>query len=260
MIHRRISLRIRPAPFAAVVVALFVGASTAAAQGDAAPGGATSGRSLLSFVQAGGPIGYTIIVLSVAGLMLTVDSFLRLKSEKLLPPGLVQQSLDLAQRGRFSELRSMCKGNDSMFGRIVGAALDEGNWGVDAVREALQRHGTQEVTHLHQRVGYIGLIGAVAPMLGLLGAVTGMIGSFQVLGAAKGAARPDELAVGISEALVTTTMGLIVALPMMFFYSFLRDRVTRIGQRAGGLCEQIVRIMSVVVTARGQQQAAEQHP
>lgn len=234
-------------------VVLAVGAE-ALAQGTTAPPpdnpNGSGGRSLLAFIEAGGPIGYVIILFSLVGLALAIDGFLRLRTDRLLPQGMIEQSMELTQRGKFGELRTLCKANDSLLARVVGSALDDGNWGIDAVREAMQQRGTREITRLHQRVGWIGLIGALAPMLGLLGTVTGMIRSFQVLGDAKGSARPDELAVGISEALVTTTMGLIVAVPMMFLFSFLRDRVTRVGQDAGGVCERIVRVMGIVIDQR----------
>ena len=67
----------------------------------------------------------------------------------------------------------------------------------------------------------------------------------------RGAARPDELAVGISEALVTTCMGLVVAVPLMFFHNLFRDRVARIAHDASARCERLVRVMATVIEARG---------
>ena len=240
----------------AVVIALLLTLVTtvwAQASGEPAapPAGEVAPRSgVLPLIQAGGAVGYVIILLSVAGIALVVDAFVKYKEDKLLPPALVKQSLELAHQGKFSELQRVCSTHDSMLARIVDSALAEGTWGLDAVREGMEQHGNRQLTRLHQRVGYIGFIAAIAPMLGLLGTVTGMIRSFNVLGHAQGAARPDQLATGISEALVTTCMGLIVAVPLMFFHTFLRDRVTRIGQSAGATCEKLLRIMAVVVDGR----------
>lgn len=211
---------------------------------------AVSSRTFLDLVQAGGLVGYAIILLSVVGVALIVDGFIRLRPEKLVPPSLMEQAQELARLDRFGELLNVCKANDSLLGRIVAGALSDGSWGLEAVRERMQQEGSREITHLRQRVGYIGLIASIAPMLGLLGTVVGMIASFKLLGEAKGAARPDELAQGISLALVTTCMGLIVAVPLMFFYAYLRDRITRIGQDAAAAGEKLLRIMSVVIDAR----------
>ena len=207
-------------------------------------------KSMLDFIRAGGVVGYVIIALSFVGIGFAIDAFINIQSKKLIPLGLAQEFEQLAAHGKFSEIKTLCQANETMFGRIVGAALSQGQMGIEAVKESMQESGTREVTRLRQRVGYIGFIASVAPMLGLLGTLTGMIGSFDVLGMEKGAARPDQLAVGISEALITTCMGLVVAVPLMFFYSILRDRITRIGQQASGQCDRLLRCMSVAIVAR----------
>lgn len=236
------------------VVLLFSPAVYAQGQNGAAGDAteATTQRSMLDLVQAGGPVGYAIILLSLCGLALVVDSYLRLKDEKLVPQNLAEQVHELTTKGRFEEVLSLCKTHDSMLARVIAGGLSDGKLGIDAVREGLEQQGVMEVTRLRERIGYIGLIASVAPMLGLLGTVTGMIASFRLLGEAQGAARPDELALGISQALVTTCMGLIVAVPLMFFYAFFRNRITRIGNEAAAVGEKMLRIMSVVLETRRQ--------
>lgn len=208
-------------------------------------GGAS--RSLLDLVMAGGPVGYLIILLSFVGLALIVDGFIRLRKRELLPEALAEQVLELAGKRRFEEILSLCKTSDTLLGRVTASGLVEGRLGIDAVREGLQQRGEQEFTSLRQRNGYLGLIAAVAPMLGLLGTVTGMISSFQLLGEAQGAARPDELALGISQALITTCMGLILAVPLTFFYAFFRDRINRIAQETGAIGDKMLRVMAVAI-------------
>lgn len=231
-------------------------AQSGAASGDAAVQPSAQTRSLLDLIKAGGIVGYVIILLSLAAGTLVVDSFLRVRTDKLLPPSLVTQLEQLTRQGKFNDILMLTRGNDSMLGRVVAGGISRGEMGLPAIREALQEHGARELTRLHQRIGYINLAAASAPMLGLLGTVTGMISSFNVLGMAKGAARPDELAVGISEALVTTCMGLVVALPLMFLHNHLRDRVTRIGQETAGLCERLLRNMAVALETRMAARAA----
>lgn len=209
--------------------------------------------SVLEVVQAGGWVGYAILLLSVVGLALVIDAFLRIRDDKLVPPLLAEQASNQARHGQFRQMLTTCEGDQSLLGRILARALPEGNLGLDALREAVQQEGEKQVTRLRQRVGYIGLIASIAPVLGLLGTVIGMIRSFQVLGEARGAARPDELAVGISEALVTTCMGLILAVPLMFFHTYFRDRLTRVGQEAGTVCDRILRLMALHVSQRQQQ-------
>jgi biopolymer transport protein ExbB len=224
----------------------------------AAPAGAT--KSLIDYIKAGGWIGHTIIALSFVGVALVIDSYVHVRAERLLPAAVWQQADQLARKGRFSDILTLCQGNESMFSRIVRAALAQGQLGIEAVRETMQESGTREVTRLQHRVGYLGFIASASPLLGLLGTVVGMISSFAVLGSQKGAARPDQLASGIAVALVTTCEGLIVAIPMLFFHNLFRDRVTRIGQEASGLCERLLRVMTTVIAARAAQGSSAVQP
>ncbi|MFB3892055.1 MAG: MotA/TolQ/ExbB proton channel family protein [Phycisphaerae bacterium] len=139
-----------------------------------------------------------------------------------------------------------------MIARIVSVGLAYGNFGLPALRQAMQEQGVKEVTRLTHRINYMGFLGAVAPMLGLLGTVIGMISSFNVLGSSKGSARPDELAGGIAFALVTTCEGLVLAIPMMFFHNFFRDRVAKLGQESGTICERLMRHATMVMEIKTQ--------
>jgi len=240
------SRRLAWAAMAAVVV-MGLGlaahaASDAGPPGDAGPPEAR--KSVADFIRDGGPVGYVIIFLSFVGLALVVDALLNLQAYKLMPPPLAEQMIQLARQGRVADLLNVARTVDCMLGRIVVGTLGQGRMSLADVQDTMQEQGEREVTRLQQRVTYIGFIAAIAPMLGLLGTVTGMIQSFNVLGVEQGAARPDELAKGISEALVTTCMGLVVAVPLMFFHIYFRGRVTRIGQDAAGYCERLVRTLT----------------
>lgn len=240
-------MMIRPLVLAVVIVG--VSATAVLAQGAE---DTTTNRSLLDLVQAGGWVGYVIMLLSLCGLALVVDAFMRLNDQRQVPLNLADQIHELTAKGKFEEVLALCKTNDSMLGRIISGGLSDGRLGLEAVREGMEQAGVMEVTRLRERNGYIGLIASIAPMLGLLGTVTGMIASFRLLGEAQGAARPDELALGISQALVTTCMGLIVAVPLMFFYAFFRNRITRIGQESAAVGEKMLRLMAVVLETRRQ--------
>ena len=210
--------------------------------------------SLFAFILAGGTIGMIIILLSFVGLGLVIDAFVKIREDDLLPDQLAKQAINLARQGQFTELKTVCKTDNSMLGQILSHAIEEGDLGLDAVREHIEHEGNRQLTRLHQRVGLIGLIASIAPMLGLLGTVVGMIDSFQILGLSKGVAGPDDLAVGISKALVTTCMGLIVAVPLIFFHAYFRDKVTRISNETSAICERILRVIAVVLTRQQQQQ------
>jgi len=212
-------------------------------------------KGFLDFLKAGGVVGFALIALSLVGGGLVIDCFLHIKDEKLMPPAVLEEAEKLVRKGQFAQLLSFCQANESLFCRIFRTGLSQGSLGLPAVRQAIQDQGMKEITRLNHRVNYMGFLGAIAPMMGLLGTVIGMISSFNVLGSAKGAARPDELASGIAFALTTTCEGLVLAIPMMFFHNYFRDRVARMGQECSSTCERLLRLMGAALEARNTRSA-----
>jgi len=202
-----------------------------------------SGGGLGDFIRAGGLVGHAILLVSFVGMALAIDGLLRLRSDRLVPRLVTEQLVGLAQARKYDDMFILCRSVDCLLTRIVYEALAQGKVSLADAREIMQGQGTREVTRLHQRVGLIGFLASAAPMLGLLGTVLGMMKSFNVLGAAHGAAPPEQLAAGVAQALVTMAEGLLVALPLMFFHGFLRDRVTRIGQDAADVCDRLIRAL-----------------
>jgi biopolymer transport protein ExbB len=178
------------------------------------------------FVQ-GGFFMYLILLLSIGMVYLVVDSFLVIRTKKLMPPDVVEQLKEKMHKGTVAEAETVCEENDCALARIVGAGLRVWNRGKMAIEEALAEHGAREVSSLRTRVSYLNTIATIAPMLGLLGTVSGMIKAFGTIGMV-GMGKASELANAISEALLTTAGGLIVAIPAMAIFFFLRDRINSI--------------------------------
>jgi biopolymer transport protein ExbB len=113
-------------------------------------------------------------------------------------------------------------------------------FGFAEYKAAVEEAGEDQTGRLYRKTEVLGLIGAVAPMLGLLGTVLGMISAFNTIAAKGGMARPDELAGGIGQALVTTLLGLIVAIPAMVAFSYFRNTIDSIVAEAGKRIERIM--------------------
>jgi len=187
-----------------------------------------------------------------------IDLLLRIKRDRTFPESLVRHAMELAEQGKASELLSMSKASDTMFGRIIGGALDRGRHGIDVVRQEVQQLGEREIFKLRNRVTQVGVIATAGPMLGLLGTVIGMINSFSVLGESKNAARPDELAAGISLALITTCQGLVLAVPLIFVHMYLRDRVSQTSQEAAHVSEKLLGLLATGTANRQRAMAQQQ--
>jgi len=107
----------------------------------------------------------------------------------------------------------------------------------------MEEASVHEVTAGLKPINYLSIIAQIAPMLGLLGTVSGMIKAFQKIGMG-GMGKPELLAADIGEAMVTTATGLIIGIPAMFFYFYLKTRfmsnVSEMSRLLGNLCHQLV--------------------
>jgi biopolymer transport protein ExbB len=175
-----------------------------------------------------GTCGIVIVLLSVAGLALVIDFAVNIRREKLLPPHIISEVEQLFEQEQYEQAIELCEAEDCFFSRILGAGLAKLGAGYERMTVAIQEAAEEEMTALFHKIGWLALIGTVAPMLGLLGTVIGMIDAFTVIASKSGAANPADLAEGISKALVTTFEGLVVAIPVLTAYTFFKNRVARI--------------------------------
>ena len=97
----------------------------------------------------------------------------------------------------------------------------------------MQEVAEDETMAMEHKIGYLALIGSIAPMLGLLGTVQGMVLSFQVIATSTTSPKPSELADGIATALFTTLEGLVVAIPAIMMYSIYKNRLARFLMECG---------------------------
>jgi biopolymer transport protein ExbB len=95
----------------------------------------------------------------------------------------------------------------------------------ELIKEAVQDAGQKEIPILESHLSVLETVGKVAPLMGLLGTIMGMIKAFNTIALNPAGVRPDQLAGGISEALITTQAGLMIAVPVIVFYSIFRNKI-----------------------------------
>ena len=121
----------------------------------------------------------------------------------------------------------------------------------------MQETGEYESAALENKLSYLALIGAIAPMIGLMGTVYGMIESFEIIANSRIQPKPSDLAGGISTALFTTLEGLSVAIPAIIFYTLLRNRLSIYIMESGIIGESLMnKIISAPRKAAKPQQGA----
>ena len=184
--------------------------------------------SVLDTLNKGGFIGYLIIGLSFVALSLVIEHAVTLRRDKLCPTDLADELHDCLDGEQYEEALELCTVERNLLTDIVRAGLSRLDAGRPRIEHAIEEAGQSAAVALHQKISYLSLIGNIAPMLGLLGTVNGMVGAFGRLAGMGGVVRPAVLAGHINEALVTTLLGLTVAIPVMCAYQFFANRVTRI--------------------------------
>ena len=166
--------------------------------------------SLFERIQQGGIIGYVIIALGIAGLLLACIRWLDI------------ELLRIKIKQQLKNPETINKNNP--LGRILAVYHDNPKDQVDSLEVKLQEAVLQEVPRLDKGLGTLKLLAAVAPLLGLLGTVVGMINTFQTI-TLVGSTDPKLMAGGISQALITTVLGLTMTVPLLFSHSFVSSRV-----------------------------------
>lgn len=200
-------------------------------------------------VESGGWLMVPIILCSVLALAIVLERLWALSRERVMPSGLVDRVSAWFEGGRVRRRDLEALRASSALGFILAAGLDHLGDGRDVVRERLEDAGRKVVQDLERYLGALGTIAAISPLLGLLGTVLGMIRVFSVL-TSQGAANPANLAGGISEALITTAAGLIVAIPALIGYRFLRGRVDALTLSMEGEAAELVHRLSALQARR----------
>ncbi|MCP5161382.1 MAG: MotA/TolQ/ExbB proton channel family protein [Hahellaceae bacterium] len=180
--------------------------------------------SLQERIAQGGLIGYAIIALGLAGLLLALWRTLALMMTGLK----VRQQM--RQPDRVDEKNPLGRIIATYHNSLPAASTDQGGAShqeTDALEVRLQQIVLQEMPKLDKGLGLLKLLAAVAPLLGLLGTVVGMINTFQTI-TLVGSADPKLMAGGISQALMTTVLGLVVAVPLLFSHNFVASRSRRL--------------------------------
>ena len=192
----------------------------------------TSGSILGLLVQApdtqervdqGGPVGYVILALGAIGLLIALERFI---------------SLFLVSSKVKRQVKTDVASNDNPLGRVMLVKDQNKNADTETLELKLSERILAEVPKLTNRLTLIKIISVVAPLIGLLGTVTGMINTFQAI-TLFGTGDPKLMAGGISQALVTTVLGLVVAIPMVFISTLLntlsRGIINTLQQQSAGI-------------------------
>jgi biopolymer transport protein ExbB len=190
------------------------------------------------------------VVLSVVALAFVIMHFVQIRRTALIPADRVTALREIVERGDLEGALeySALPANDCYYLRVVGAGIKRflrSPFGAFEIKGAMEEAGAEETAKLYRTMDVIATIGSVAPLLGLLGTVQGMIGAFDTVaaGASNNANYYEALAANIAIALITTFQGLVVAIPCVSIYGYLRNRVDALAGECAANAEEIVTLV-----------------
>ena len=224
------------APPAADAAPADAAATPAAATDTAAP---QQSRSFLAYIARAcgwfwGPVFLLSSFILVALIMMNL---LQVRRDVLLPTAFVEEFEQKLNAKDFQAAYEFARSDESFVARVLAAGMGRLSRGYEEAVEGMQEAGEDENMALEHRLSYVALLGTIAPMMGLMGPVQGMISSFDVIATSAVAPKPSQLADGISTALVTTLIGLMLAVPAMVFYGILKNRIQRLVLEIGMVSE-----------------------
>lgn len=178
-------------------------------------------------VKAGGWLMTPIVLCSILALIIIIERASQLQMDKVAPKRLREQLINrLREADDISRTQLMNVKEKNPLGDILATGLLYRHYGVESMTMHMQNRASVQIHALEKNINMLGTIGAIAPLLGLLGTVLGIISSF--LAISDTMQDPTMLAAGVSQALITTAAGMIVAIPALVGYRYFQRRIVDI--------------------------------
>ncbi len=182
---------------------------------------------MLEFYTAGGWIMHPLFFCLIVASAIIGERFWVLQAKRISPTDVTDEILHWLRNDQIDNKKIHKLYNSSPLGQILAAGLMHRNSSRDATREAIEDIGRHVAVTLERNLNTLGTIAAISPLLGLLGTVIGMIKVFAVI-TTEGVGNPNTLAGGISEALLTTAFGLMIAIPSVIFYRHFKAKINNL--------------------------------
>ena len=178
---------------------------------------------MLEIFQKGGIMMYPLLQSSIAAVAVFLERLWSLRRKKILIPEVVSVIEQFQTEKDFDLVKSVCRKFDGPLAQITLICLENADLPTDELRLTIEDEGRQQVRALRRGVGVLETVAGIAPLLGLLGTVLGMINVFKVI-EEMGVGQAKALSGGISEALITTAVGLFIGIPALIAYNYITSR------------------------------------
>ncbi len=199
-----------------------------------------------------GEVGVIQLLLSIFGAVFIFERLFNLRQKHLVPAGLTSHARRLWTARDYAALERLKDTHPSTLGRVISFVAENRHLPLSEVSAIAGELVTRDLD-VHYRKAYpLGVVATIAPLLGLLGMILGMIETFEIVSAAGSLGDPTQLASGIAEALVTTGLGIAIAIPFLGFYHWFKHRTSGFGVQ---LEEQVTSLLTAWFLRRRPMQA-----
>jgi biopolymer transport protein ExbB len=195
------------------------------------------------FLQRGGILMIPLILCSIIVLAIVIERAFTLRRKKVLVPEIISVIETIKKPEDIHLAISICQKNEGAFANIVQLGLENKDLSNEELKELISDQGRQEVRSFEKGLVVIETIAGIAPLLGLLGTVTGMIKVFTVI-SEQGLGQTQALSGGISEALITTVVGLSIGIPSLVLYNYFTDKAENLIMDIEKFTSQLLRKLS----------------
>ena len=210
---------------------------------------------MLDFLYKGGVLVLPILLCSVVALAIFLERLIRFARLSRQGRGLAEKVAAFVRNGDDQQAQALVAAGDSPMGKVLAQALEVKDQSQETL-EAIIVHATEEeVRGMSRYLQALATIGNIAPLLGLLGTVVGMIKAFMVIQETGGKVNAAVLAGGIWEAMLTTALGLAVALPTIIAHSYL---ISRVNQSEAGLQRGAITFLKAVLLSESRRDGGSQ--
>jgi|AntAceMinimDraft_2_1070361.scaffolds.fasta_scaffold53616_2 biopolymer transport protein ExbB len=199
-------------------------------------------QEILETIKQGGITVYPLIICSIIALAVIIEKLIVLRKKRILMPEIEFAIKRIKSIDDVPEAIAVCNQNPGVFANLILSGLKLADQPLDIIRESFADQGRQEIRHLEKGLVLLETVAAISPLLGLLGTVIGMIKVFKII-SERGVGEASSLSGGISEALLSTAVGLTVGIPALVFYNYFtsksEDIILDIEKSANGLMQKL---------------------
>lgn len=186
--------------------------------------------TIIRFFQSGGPFMYPILIVMAIGLTISIERYFYLSASKAKNRRVLAKIMPMLEKGELNSAIQATKESNATVSKILAQGLSNFKTARrrDDIEASMEESIMEAIPRLEKRTHYLAMFANIATLLGLLGTIIGLIKAFTAVAQVDPSMKAEILSTSISVAMNTTAFGLMVAIPLLLFYTFLQTKTTEI--------------------------------